>query len=347
VNTPSKEANVRSSSALRRLPALIGAAALATATLAGCAAGAGGDGCAPEYAAGDASSIVTATGAVGSSPAADFPTPLISPTTQVSVLEHGAGDVIRPGQQVDYSIAVFYGEDGQKLSGDSINNARTEAGLAESSLNRAMDCAHVGDRLAVTTTLADAYGAGAGATANIADDATLVVILDLNAAYLGKANGFNLLPQDGMPVVVTEVDGTPGIAVDFVTKPAKTRVETVKAGDGTAVKKGDAVVVHLRAWTWPDSGNDPAEILVTTSSGATRPINTWALHQAATATAGDTAASLPPGVATALEGATVGSQLLVVVPPGDGHYTTVPSSLAGLTTDQTMIWVVDILGIQK
>ena len=31
-----------------------------------------------------------------------------------------------------------------------------------------------------------------------------------SAAYLGKADGFNQLPKDGMPTVVTAVDGTPG-----------------------------------------------------------------------------------------------------------------------------------------
>lgn len=337
---------MRSSSAIRRLPALIGAGALVTAALAGCTGAPGG--CEPAFASGDASSIVTATGAVGSSPSVDFPTPLISPTTQVSVLESGDGPLIQDGQQVDYTIAVYYGANGQKLSGDSVNSARTEAGLDQSTLNRAMDCAHVGDRLAVTTTLADAYGAGAGAGANIADDDTLVVVLDLTAAYLGKANGFNLLPQDGMPVVVTAVDGTPAIALDFVSKPDHTRVETVKAGDGSAIKKGDAVVVQLRAWTWPDADADPAEILVTPpSGGSSRPINTWALHQAATVDLGASDTSLPPGVADALPGTKIGSQLLVVVPPGDGHYATIPSSLAGLTTDQTMIWVVDVLGVEK
>ena len=65
--------------------------------------------------------------------------PLISPTTQVSVLESGDGPLIQDGQQVDYTIAVYYGANGQKLSGDSVNSARTEAGLDQSTLNRAMD----------------------------------------------------------------------------------------------------------------------------------------------------------------------------------------------------------------
>lgn len=332
----------------RRLPALIGAAALITATLAGCSGAAGIGGCDPIYSSGDASSIVTATGSLGGTPKVDFPTPLVAKKTQVSVIEAGDGELIRDGQQVDYTQSIFYGKDGSKLSGDTVTKSRTAAGLKDSSLNKAMVCAHVGDRIAVTTTVKAAFGAGAGGQ-NFSDDETLVVVLDLNAAYRGKADGFNQLPQDNMPLVVTEVDGTPGISVTFVTKPTTTRVETVKAGDGAKVKKGDSVVVQLRAWTWPDKDQiDPNEILISDSSGSSRPINTWALHQAATVTLdGDQNGSLPPGVAKALIGVKAGSQLLVVVPPGDGHYKTIPSSLAGLTTDQTMIWVVDVLGFEK
>ena len=40
-----------------------------------------------------------------------------------------------------------------------------------------------------------------------------MVVIDVTAAYLGKADGFNQLPKDGMPTVVTAVDGTPGITV--------------------------------------------------------------------------------------------------------------------------------------
>ena len=69
---------MRSTAAIRRIPALLGVAALLTASLAGCS------GASPASAAatrrttsGDASSLVTATGDVGSPPDVDFPTPLV------------------------------------------------------------------------------------------------------------------------------------------------------------------------------------------------------------------------------------------------------------------------------
>jgi peptidylprolyl isomerase len=274
-----------------------------------------------------------------------FPTPLVVKKPEVSVVKVGDGDLISDGQQVDVSLSIYYGKTGEDLAGH-VQSGRIAAGLDKQAISEALVCAHVGDRLALVTTTAEAYGKGAGAGGNLADDDTLVMVIDVTAAYLGKADGFNQLPQDGMPVVVTAVDGTPAIAVNFVSKPKTNRIETVKAGTGAKIRKDDTVVIQLRAWVWPTDGDDPAEILQANSNGQPSPLSTWGAHQAAAVTLGADSI-LPPGVSKGVVGAKVGSQLLVVVPPGKDHYATVPSSLAGLTADDTMIWVVDILGIQK
>ena len=324
---------MRSTSRFTRVPALIGATALVTAALAGCTALPGFGGCDPVYTGGDSSSVVTTSGSGGS---VDFPTPLISKTPEVSVIDHGDGDLITSGSQVDYTYTVYSGTDGTTLSAEDAGG-RLATGLDESSLSEAFVCTHVGDTIALTTTIADAFGAGAGASAQLADDDTVVMVIDTSAVYLGKADGFNQLPQDGLPVVVTAVDGTPAISLAFVTAPTVTRVETVKAGDGPAISADDQVVVNLRAWTWPAAEGDS----IVEYSDA----NTWPGHRAYTASLADSADNpLPLGVRTAITGAKVGSQLLVVIPPGDDNYATPPQ---GLTADSTLIWVVDILGIQK
>lgn len=326
---------MRISSRTTRVPALVGAVALLTASLAGCSVLPGFGGCDPRFPSGDSSSIVTATGAVGSSPKVDFPTPLVSATPEVSVVTPGDGELVTDGSQVDFDVAVFYGKDGQKLSGDDVTSDRQAAGIDDNSFSQAMVCAHVGDRLAVTTTVRDAYGEGAGSSVGLVDDDTLVFIIDITAAYLGKADGFNQLPQDGMPVVVTAVDGTPAIAVNLLTKPTTTRIETVKAGDGATVSDDDKVVVQLRAWTWPDEGDEPTEV---------PDLTTWAGKKAYTMSFETSGNPLPPGVLRAIEGARIGSQLLVVIPPGDDAFATPPQ---GTSEDSTLIWVVDLLGIEE
>ena len=330
---------MRSTSRLKRLPALLGATALVSAALAGCTALPGFGGCEPTYGSGDTSSTVTADGKVGSKPDVDFPTPLIAKTPEVSVLVHGDGPQVGHTGQVDYAITYFDGTTGEEQQstgygtpGSDETPARSAVGLSDFAISEALTCVSVGDRIALTATYSEAFPSNDGTV----DESTMVYVIDVLASYLDRADGFNQLPQDGLPVVVTEVDGTPAIAVGTVERPTTTRVETVKGGSGATVRDDSRVVSHLRLWGWPSSaGGDPEELA-----------STWGgSQQAVTLTLEDSDDNIiPPGVRDALAGAKVGSQLLIIIPPGDDSYPTPPQ---GIAEDTTMIWVVDILGIQK
>jgi peptidylprolyl isomerase len=313
---------------VRRLPALIGAAALLTASLAGCSGVPGLGGCDPVFDEGDSSRIVSADGSDVS-----FPTPLVVKKPQVSTISAGDGALVEDGAQVDYTVATYFGADGQSLSADDASG-RIAAGVADDAISEALVCAHVGDRLALVSTTAQAFGEGAGATGNLKDDDTLVMVIDVDAVYLGKADGFNQLPQDGMPTVVTAVDGTPGVSLLAVDAPDSTRIGVIKGGDGRTVKLDDKVVLHYSLWTWPETkGDEPIPVS-----------NSWHDHQAPTFQLTKAENGLPQGVLDALVRQKVGSQVLLVLPPGDDSFTeqTAPSG-----ADATYIFVFDILGIQK
>lgn len=329
---------MRPSTRFNRAPALLGAAALLTASLAGCSAIPGFGGCQPEYVSGDASSLVTAKGTMGSAPTVDFPTPLIVSEPEVSVIEAGDGEAVVKDGQVDYAVSFFNGETGEKLGSTGYGTidsedppARSAVGLDDYAISSAFRCVSVGDRIALASTAGQAFGEG---EAGLPDETVVVLVIDVLDTFLGKADGFNQLPQDGMPVVVTAVDGTPAISLTGIAKPETTRAVTIKGGDGKTVRDGDTVHVHLRFWTWPAAGGDPEQFA-----------DTWADRRQSydLVLDGDSANPIPLGVQNAIAGAKVGSQLLVVVPPGPDSYATPPQ---GLAPDATMIWVVDILGTQ-
>ena len=318
----------------KRVPALLGATALLAATLAGCSAVPGFGGCDPVFGGGESSSLVTATGASGGSPEVDFPTPLVVKKPQVSVLKAGDGALVTDGAQVSVALSVRFGADGQDISGQ-VQTGRVAAGLDDQAISEALLCTHVGDRLALVTTVAEAYGKGAGASGNLADDDTLVMIIDVVDAFLGKADGVNQLPLDGMPTVVTAVDGTPGVSVLLQTPPTQTRSSVIKAGDGAKVKKGDQVVAHYSIFTWNTAGEQPTFV-----SGTWDKLAPKTLEMTSLADGG----GVPGGWVDAVVGQRIGSQVLIVLPPGDDAFTadTAPSSV-----DDTYIIVVDLLGIQK
>jgi peptidylprolyl isomerase len=310
------------------------------AALAGCTAIPGlGGGCDPVYDSGDASSLVTATGAVGGKPTADFPTPLVVTSPQVSVIERGDGETIAPDSQVDYDFTLLDGKSGEVLGASGYTSgqfARIPAGF-DVSVGEAMACATVGSRLAIVSTWADAKAAfSSDAEGSIDDDATVVVIADLKQAYLAKAEGFNQLPADGMPTVVTAVDGTPGVSVLLQEAPTSTRSSVIKAGDGATLRTDDKAVVHYSLWTWPSaSGSQPTQVG-----------STWTSHRAVTLglTGLADGGGVPTGLLNALVGEKVGSQVLVVLPPGDDGF---PAGQGPAADDSTYIFVVDLLGIQE
>ncbi|MGN6326151.1 FKBP-type peptidyl-prolyl cis-trans isomerase [Pseudolysinimonas sp.] len=335
---------------MRRRPALLSAltaAALVAVALAGCAPQGRGPGnqpagCTPEYASGDASNAVTASGSIGATPKVKFPTPVVAKSSEVTVLKPGTGRVAQKGSIVDFDVTVYNGRTGKSVAGTAYDGGtylRAVAGkglppqsgaLTRSSIADALVCAQAGSRIALTSP-------NSKINAGLTGLSSAVAVIDVNAVYLGKADGVNQLPKDGMPNVITAVDGQPGIVIQELTKPTTVRTELVKAGGGAVVTKTSRPVVMMTAWTWPASSADKPTVL------DQQGLDTWTNG---TAISLDFATSpYPKALNTALIGQKVGSQVLVVLPPKDGF----PASGApqGVTANDTLIFVVDIVGIQK
>jgi hypothetical protein len=303
--TPSRVFVVRRSPLARPLTAVV-AAVLVAGALTACSGFSLDGGCDPVFGPGDASRTVTASGDVGETPAVEFPTPLIPDGIERSVLTPGEGEPIGDGDAVLLTLTIFDGTTGTALDGGQalITASDTFLGLGES-----LRCATPGTRLAVV---------GAPAELRLNGSAeSVVLVLDIDQVFLGKANGTNQLPQDGMPTVVTAVDGTPGIAVGYATAPTETRTALIKAGAGAALADGDTAITHQRTWSWPAGSGTP-----------TLGDDTWAGGLPSSV---DISADTEDPLTAALTGAKVGSQLLIVEPGADGGAAT--------------IVVVDILGI--
>jgi hypothetical protein len=337
---------------VRRRPALLSAltaAALVAVALTGCAPAARGAGnqpagCTPALPTGDASSTVTATGAVGKSVKASFPTPLAGTASQVTVLHDGHGTAAPVGGFVKIEYTAYNGQTGKSLGGTGYDASKAVTYAAgrpiqgqKTTLTSALVCAQSGARLALTTTAKAGFGKGSLAQYGIADTGTIVLVIDVVATYLGKADGVNQLPKDGMPNVITAVDGQPGIVIQELNKPTTARSETVKAGGGATLKKDDKAVVLYTAWTWPASGEKPAVVT---------DLDAWSSHAATTLqlTPISKGGPLPTAFVNALIGQKVGSQVLIVLPPKDGFPADQEPS-SSLTAKDTVVFVVDVLGI--
>lgn len=326
---------------VRKLPALILAAGLLV-SLAACSPPVSNlASCDPVFPSGDNSNSVKVSGSFGDEPEVDFPTPLVAKSGELTIAEHdadaGDGAKIFPGQAVTYVATQYDTATGEPVasSGYEAENAITSiigqgAGAGKDLLASTLACTSVGDRVVVTSDVKSLYGDSYDAEAVPNGDQTVVFVYDVLAAYLGKANGWDQLPQAGFPSVVLAPNGRPGITVPSEDAPKDLRIATLKAGTGATVKDDDNVVLHYTGVVW-----ETGEVFD----------SSWASETEAPVTFNP--GQVVNGFAEAIVGAKVGSQVIAVIPPGEEFGYPAGSAPAAVGEGNTMIFVIDILGIAK
>jgi len=325
---------------MRRSTRTASALALAGALLASlvaCSSPIGSATCAPVVPTGDAAGYVGASGAFGSPPKVDFPTPLQTDDAQQAVIDTGEGEPIAAGQIVDFQVSLFNGEDGELITASAYDDSeaplRRTAGSEIDLLAEAVQCALVGSRIAVTGSIENVFGADTLDPAlGLANGDPIVMVLDVQAAYLGRATGIPQLGASGIPAVVTAPDGIPGVTIPTEEPPTELRSHTLVLGQGAEIVEDDRVVLHYTGLLWSaktifDSSWDRGAPATFTMTSFENDPN-----------------GIVPGLADGLVGKTVGSQVIVVIPPEFGY----PAGQAPATIPDgsTLVFVVDILGIE-
>ncbi|MWV49893.1 peptidylprolyl isomerase [Rathayibacter sp. VKM Ac-2803] len=317
---------------MRRTVALIASIGI-VAALTGCTASSSSADCDAPFGSGDSSSAVTATGDFGTAPDVTVPTPLNAGSSQVSTLIEGSGDPIEKGQLVSLDYTLVNGADGSVLEASPYDGESLASFVAGGSglvgLNEGLLCAQVGSRVAIAIAPEDGFG-DSSAQLGISADDTLVLVADVRSAALARADGDPQPAPNGFPTVTLAEDGTPGLAKPSGDAPAELKIAQLKKGDGDVVQEGDQVVVHYTGWLW-----STGEIFD----------SSWEKGSPAPFTAADgatTQGGVIAGFAKALIGQPVGSQVIAIIPPGDGYGDT---EQQGIPAGSTLVFVADVLAI--
>jgi peptidylprolyl isomerase len=256
---------------------------------------------------------IKVSGDAGKEPKVTLPSkPFDVTTSVVRTIADGKGAALKDGQLVTTHLLVVSGADGstaQSSYSDSplVMTVGTESGIAE--FDDAMAKAHVGSRILV---------------AQPADGATYVYAFEIMSAkdIPARAEGTAVAPKAGLPTVTLDKDGKPSLAKPTGTAPTSLTVQPLIKGTGAEVKTGQTVVVKYTGWLWDGTQFDSSWDGAGTFSfkvGASQVISGW-----------------DKGVV----GQTVGSQLLLVVPPSEGYGDTANGSIPA---NSTLVFVVDIL----
>lgn len=295
---------------MRYAPAVLLTAALVTATLSGCASAPAADACVDP---GDASNQVSVSGKLGSEPTVSMPTPLYAPTSQVSTVIEGDGAELTGNEVVELAWSLYNGRTGEKIFATPYDDLQPASpsgmlpGMAD-----ALACHTVGSRLVATITPDKGFGETGNPMYGVKADDTLVMVIDIAESYLGKANGIAVpVVQSGFPSVATAPDGTPGLTIPNTDAPTTAKSALLKLGSGDAITTSDTVLAQIQQASWNSQS-------ITSSTWSDGSPQTIPMSKA------------PDELATALDGVSVGSQVIVLVPTQD---------------DDATIFVIDVLGI--
>jgi hypothetical protein len=281
------------------------------------------------FPSGDASSVVTAEGAIGSEPQIDMPTPVVAQRTEVSIVTEGEGKPLSDGQPARVDISIINGATGEVLEDTGYAGGVLFAAGSEAlpPVTEALECASVGSRLVVVGTAEETHNGEPLPQLGVEANDSLVFVVDVLDSFLPRADGTQRASENGNPAVVLAPNGQPGVTIPNSAPPTELVDTLLKEGVGDTVEEGDQVVVHYTGFTWADSE-------VFDSSWENRQPAIFQLTEGA----------LIEGFLTGLIDKKVGSQVLLVIPPELGYGDQASESIPA---DSTLVFVVDILGIAE
>jgi peptidylprolyl isomerase len=280
-------------------------------------------------AATDDLAAITVTGNVGEKPTVAVTKPVAVQSTKSETLTKGTGAKALKGSTVTLDYVFVNGRTGAEL----------ETSYGAGSVSLPLDTTTVptivngllGERVGSRVVIAIAPEDGMAksmASGAIKKTDTLLFVADIKSAMvpMKRATGAVVAPLDGLPTVKLAKSGAPTISVPKqVDAPTTLVAQPLITGTGPVVQAGQTVTVHYTGVVW--------------STGKVFD-SSWKANAPAQFSIGT--ASVIAGWDEGLVGQTVGSQVLLVIPPDKGYGAEGQAS-AGIKGTDTLVFVVDIL----
>ena len=257
--------------------------------------------------------------------------PLKVTVTTTKVITAGKGAKLSKANTIMFNYVLFNGKDGKQIE-SSFGKQAAGLDLASSSLlpglSKGLTGQQVGSRLLLAIPPVDAFGAQGNAQAGFGPTDTVVFFIQLVSAStpLTTATGVAVPPKAGLPTATVDGVKAAQITVPKTAAPKKLIIQPLIKGAGAVVKAGQSIKVSYTGVLWKDGKKFDASAdhgsSFDTVIGAGKVITGWD---------------------KGLVGQTVGSRILLVVPPSDGYGAKGSPPLIG--AKDTLVFVVDILAL--
>ena len=266
---------------------------------------------------------VTVTGGFGEPPKVKVDAPWAIDKTRTKVLDASNGQVVSEGQSVEVNYYGVNGRTGKKFDESFSAGQPVAFSLAQvvPGFSKGLEGQRKGSRVLIAMPGKDGYDPmGGNPQAGIEVGDTLIFVVDLVDVQLAGPEGTSVQPKAGLPTV-TDKGGTPEVTIPESEPPSTLQVQPLIKGKGDKVGANDTITFNYVWVRWSDG-----KVLEETYTG--KPANS-------------ALSGLLPGMVKGLTGQTVGSRVLLVIPPADGY----PDGNAtpSLKPGETLVLVVDLL----
>jgi FKBP-type peptidyl-prolyl cis-trans isomerase len=322
----------------RRVAALAITSLLAVGVIAGCgsssssSAAAGASASSSASSAADTYTSVTATGAFGKAPTVTIPAKAGSGALYTKTLIQGTGPALTSSDSLlgNFVLYVWSGKT-HKLLGSTYSDGVPTlfTGSLLPGLETALEGQKVGSRVLAVIPPAEAFGSAGNSQIGVGPKDTVVFVVDMVKTFANTEGVSGTQTSNGggaLPTVTAGAAGKgPTITIPSTPAPKTLQVKTLIKGTGPVVKKGQYLVVQY-------TGVNYRTKKVFDSS--------WSRSEPFATVIGE--GQVIPGWDTGLVGQTVGSRVLLVIPPKEG-YGSAGSSSAGIKGTDTLVFAVDII----
>jgi peptidylprolyl isomerase len=274
---------------------------------------------------GATSKSVKVTGDFRATPTVKFTAPLKATSTERTVVIKGTGADVKPSSTVDIALAVYNGTTGKLLSASGFDKTNPVPIVVDDTqyvpgLVRTIECVPLGSRVVTTSTVKDSFGKADTSSLGLKATDTVVFVADVVDVVPTRADGASVPPTPGFPTVKLSKSGQPTVTIPKSAPPTTTKIALLKKGDGDVVKSTDTISLQYQGVLWRTGKVFDQSWGRGVYSG---PVTGFV-----------------PGFTKAIEGQTVGSQVIAVIPPADGYGS---KGNGDIKATDTMVFVIDIV----
>ncbi len=280
----------------------------------------------------NANTKVTVTGAFGATPVVNIPKLAANNALTVKTVIQGTGPVLTKTDSLVANFVLYFwtGKNATLKANTFVTNPAIVGGQMIPGLEQALVGQKVGSRVLAVIPPALGYGTSGDSQLGVSGNTTLVFIIDVIKSYTANSSASGTAVSsggNGLPTISATPGKAPVATIPASQQPTALEVKTLIKGTGPALTKGEYVIAQYVGYIWRTKK--------TFGSSWSSGMPFGFIFQ-------DSTPQVIPGWDTGLVGQTVGSRVLLVIPPKDG-YGASGASQAGIKGTDDLVYVVDIL----